>query len=367
MSTHSPATAADRPAAAEEFLKMTRRPGITLTEVLVALFIMAIGTLAILTLFPAGLITMGQALKDDRAAQCANQANAYMRWHWKEYVVGPRTEPYFLAMNNPGGSGIIQVPTGSPTPSYPVYIDPIGAFNTAASTQWLGDAGQGNGTNQTNIPRRSLNLINSDLLALRTCSLLDSFGYDPNGVPQAGADMRSLQYMWGWLVQRKDNREQAVVDLHVIVYDRRVHLFPPATPETTYVPQAAAADQTVVVFPATGAPPVQKGGWLLDATSTTIDPNTTPPTHYVPPDSPTIPTPLPPNYINPGPGVRNGNFYRVVSVTQNQTTGNVEVELQTPLKQDSGDARGLQPQHRRFVHLAGVYEVFDLPPLTAAE
>ena len=52
---------------------MTRRPGLTMTEVLVALFVMALGTIAILTMFPLGMLQMGQALKDE---QELNQALA---------------------------------------------------------------------------------------------------------------------------------------------------------------------------------------------------------------------------------------------------------------------------------------------------
>ncbi len=47
---------------------MTRRPAVTLMEVLIAMFIMAIGMLALLALFPVGAVSMAQALKDDRCA-----------------------------------------------------------------------------------------------------------------------------------------------------------------------------------------------------------------------------------------------------------------------------------------------------------
>src|SRR5687767_14983631 len=66
---------------------MTRRAGLSLIEVLAALFIMGIGTMAILTLFPLGALTMAQAIKDDRTAQAAASADAYMRWYWRHQVV----------------------------------------------------------------------------------------------------------------------------------------------------------------------------------------------------------------------------------------------------------------------------------------
>src|SRR5688500_2647042 len=50
------------------------RRGITLLEVLTAIFIMGVGLLAILTLFPLGALSMARAVRDDRAA--AAGANA---------------------------------------------------------------------------------------------------------------------------------------------------------------------------------------------------------------------------------------------------------------------------------------------------
>ena len=53
---------------------MRHRPGITLVEVLVAIFIMAIGLLAILTLFPLGALRMSESLQSDRTAAAASEA-----------------------------------------------------------------------------------------------------------------------------------------------------------------------------------------------------------------------------------------------------------------------------------------------------
>jgi prepilin-type N-terminal cleavage/methylation domain-containing protein len=51
-----------------------RRAGVTLLEVLVAIFVMGIGLLALLTLFPLGAISMAGAIQDDRAAHIAQDA-----------------------------------------------------------------------------------------------------------------------------------------------------------------------------------------------------------------------------------------------------------------------------------------------------
>jgi len=52
------------------------RAGITLVEVLVAIFTLGVGLLALLTLFPLGALEMAQAVKDDRAAKIAVDAVA---------------------------------------------------------------------------------------------------------------------------------------------------------------------------------------------------------------------------------------------------------------------------------------------------
>ena len=51
---------------------MRRRRGITLIQVLVAIFIMAIGLLAILTLFPLGVLRMAERAQNDRDAASAS-------------------------------------------------------------------------------------------------------------------------------------------------------------------------------------------------------------------------------------------------------------------------------------------------------
>src|SRR5438045_3145141 len=84
---------------------MTRRRGLSLTEVLVAL----------LTMFPLGALQMGQALKDDRTTQAAVNAKRYMQWYWKHYVVTPPSgstpDPFAKAMDNPTNDPT----TGNPT------------------------------------------------------------------------------------------------------------------------------------------------------------------------------------------------------------------------------------------------------------
>ncbi len=98
---------------------MTRRPsrpGLTLTEALVSLFVVALGLLSLLTLFPLGAMQIGQALKDDRAAQTAMQADGFLRMYWQTNVVEGTTERTGIreALVNPGVIGPITTTTMPP-------------------------------------------------------------------------------------------------------------------------------------------------------------------------------------------------------------------------------------------------------------
>ena len=60
------------------------RRAVTLTEVLIAIFLMGIGLMAILSLFPLGASQMAQALQDQRAAEAATTAAGIARSIWKQ-------------------------------------------------------------------------------------------------------------------------------------------------------------------------------------------------------------------------------------------------------------------------------------------
>src|SRR6516225_10384823 len=60
-----------------------RRRGVTLTEVLVAIFVCGLGLMALMTLFPLGAMNMAQAIKDDRCGHAAANATAVLRSVWR--------------------------------------------------------------------------------------------------------------------------------------------------------------------------------------------------------------------------------------------------------------------------------------------
>src|SRR5205085_9154401 len=62
----------------------TRRPGVTLMEVLIATGILAVGMLAIMALFPIGAVSMARAINQNRAADHAANSDAMFRYYWKK-------------------------------------------------------------------------------------------------------------------------------------------------------------------------------------------------------------------------------------------------------------------------------------------
>jgi prepilin-type N-terminal cleavage/methylation domain-containing protein len=412
---------------------MTRRNGLSLTEVLVALFIMAIGLIAILTMFPLGALQMGQALKDDRTAQSASNADGYIRWYWREYVLRTQQDAALAnALNNPNATKydgtspaqrpqafpqafpVTPVATTDPGPSYPVVVDPMGEYrpwnvapmSNAQQFDWVGGM-KGPGfpmgnpallnhptayppqVRQLRLPRRNLALVgsqgaNAAAYALRTCSLLDGMGYDSSGAgvnPQSSQVERDKRYNWLWVLQRPSNKVQDTVGVTVVVFEKRAHQYVPKNinPESVFEPYPYQPvtigppnnpqpnpfrpitgweiGETKLQFVQGQAPPVQKGGWICDVT------------------------------WSPGAGpqggkrvsgIRNCNFYRVVSVTDyTVTAGNplqtfavTGVELQSVLKPDSmSPANPVTGTgvHRLFLYMDGVAEVFERAPVTKAD
>src|SRR5262245_47013908 len=116
---------------------MKRHSGVTLIEVVAAIFITGIGLMALLTLFPLGALNMAQAIKDDRTAHAAANAQTI---HNMGLYVDPTggTTNYLPLRRDPLVRAAMTGPTGplpdltlDPTykgPGYPVFVDPIGVL-----------------------------------------------------------------------------------------------------------------------------------------------------------------------------------------------------------------------------------------------
>jgi type II secretory pathway pseudopilin PulG len=352
-------------------LSYHRRSGITLTEVLAAIFIVSIGLIALLAMFPMGAMQMAQAIKDEKCAQSAQHAEAYMRRFWLDSLT---TEPSLaqattntLANRNnsifsnpyapypngtvvgvnasafpPGYSATFRYPTSfqplnyliNPTPptfptadgnnpSYPVIIDPIGwESQLNVSTQhrwWVGGQDVLNG----GIPRRTLNSLRSipgnsrSALRIRATSLLDTMNFNEDGVPDPTEIQYSEQiYNWAFMLRRPVLRTNGTVQLHAIVYQNRAPDVP--TDETIYSASFIKGQPLVTVNYTGSRPPIRKGGWILDSSF---------------------------------PLYQHGHFYRVINITES-TANQLELELQIPALETATNGR--------LLLMDRVAEVFDL-------
>jgi hypothetical protein len=241
-----------------------RRTGVTLVEVLVAIFLMGVGMLALLTLFPVGAISMARALKDDRCATAAANADAVATAQDLRHdplVAAAYLNPF------PGSAAPAKSPVAAWSgPSYGVFVDPLGAAVFPSTVGALAGVTPG-------IPRTSMSLSNgparggtvlSPAEATRWCSLLDDVLFQADGTPDpsAGGVQRYGQYTWAWLLRQTRAGDPTVVEASVIVYrGRSVDL---VNGETTGAASGTLGSNTVTVT-GTGLN-LRTGTWILDTT-----------------------------------------------------------------------------------------------------
>jgi hypothetical protein len=216
---------------------MIRRPAVTLIEVLISMFIMAIGMLALLVLFPLGAVSMGQALKDDRCASTASMA-----------------ENVAIAMNVRHDSSVTTAFAGQPGLTL-LYVDPYGAIQALPN---LGGV----------IPRVSTSFVASAIVPIyaadRWFSLPDDIGFLEDGTPDTSSGFidRGRRYSYAYLLKQLSPN---MIQLYVVVYSGRpVNTL---TAEPTYTAVGTAGTNSIVVSP-TGTnpwpPTIKRGGWVLD-------------------------------------------------------------------------------------------------------
>lgn len=268
-----------------------KRPGVTLTEVLVAIFIMGIGMISLLVLFPLGGLKMSIAIKDERTAHCAANAEAIARMF--DLANDPAVFPKYTEKNPPANG-----------PSHPVYIDPLGVT--------LGSNTLGSGIARV-FPQKLVKTTEPYEPFRRWMTLLDDINFNEDGVPKlpGGILDRERRYTWAYLCRQvKATTPTGTppfsapdgIELTVVVYDRR----PEISAIGGQLPNEHACtasfqkgnDQATIAYSGT-PPPVRKGTWVLDSTLTPI----------------------------------NGYFYRVASVDDNGTN-TLTLSLTQPARAD---------------------------------
>jgi hypothetical protein len=330
----------------------TRRRAVTLIEALVAIFIAAIGLLSILALFPLGAIKMAQAIQADRAEYTVDKASAVaeafdIRRQILIYNPNPQLPNQYpdWFINNPVTNAVPgslnKLPFFYDGPGYPLYIDPIGS--NANMPLFVGPP-----PNATLIARQTVSFASSVRDSLYWFSLLDDIAFKNDG-PNSGlagsqvpmdnsvSVSRSNRYSYAYMLRRPRFIDPSIVDLSVVVYEKRP--IQAASNEFVYQPPAISAappnnavtgTSEVTLYYTTDRPPIRKGGWILDAT--VVDPATL---------SQNPPTPSP-----------QGFFYRVTDVTEVTTpaTG-IALQLDQPLRPGSAQ--------RVIVIMEGVVEVVE--------
>jgi hypothetical protein len=275
---------------------MQPRRGVTLTEVLVAIFVCGLGLMALMTLFPLGALNMAQAVKDDRAGHCAANATANLRMLWRVGLQSGTMDPTLQANLNNG----------------PVYLDPLG-FSIYGAASLPGG-----------IPRSTFPGVGF-IQAERWCTLLDDMDFNPDGTPIIlGTEVsRQGRYTWAWMIrwlnQGLEQPPARALEFAVVVYQNRPQNLNAAGlpageypyPGANFIPPNAVS----INYTAPNRPVIKKTGWILDAT----------------------------------PGT--GYFYRVESV---QDTGSqLILTTQNPLRGWAGPGLGT------VVYMENVVEVFE--------
>jgi prepilin-type N-terminal cleavage/methylation domain-containing protein len=314
-----------------------RRRGMTLMEVLIAIFVMAIGLLAVMSLFPFGAARMAVAIKSDRAGHAAANARALAT------ALNVRFDPAVTRNFN------LTLPAD--WPSNPVFADPVGYASYSANSGTKGFV-----AGNTSLPRSTLSVVTSpppglspSQAALRWCTLLDDITFGTDGTPYLSNSFvdRAGSFTWAWMIQRPKSGNAACATMSVVVFNQRpisgvgrMSGKEVAYPKSYVDPSNIGGGEgpikhtlVTLTWPQSGtpAPQISEGGWVLDAT----------------PDSKGVPT---------------GTFHRVVSVGDvvpyqfNAALQSLPLELGRPLTV----LPGTPP--RNIIVMDSVSEVMDCGP-----
>lgn len=263
---------------------MSRRSGLTLVEVLVAIFVMGIGMIALLTLFPIGVLQMAQAIRQDRCLRAAHAADTVSTLPLGLDATGAPTSIRYDAvmMNNAALVGAaaplygmdasffssyrIKAPVGGPLvmpeanpygPSYAVMVDPHGFLATQGLAlnvrPWVGGVGPVNGspTGTTGgLLRRPVSFTTAPRVPLalnQITAIKQSFSYPddivfnndpftgalPTGAPPPGTPtiasnvtnpytmMRDTPFSWTYVLQRPRAGDSSIVNCTIVIFENR--------------------------------------------------------------------------------------------------------------------------------------------------
>ena len=330
---------------------MRRRSGVTLLECLVAIFVMGIGLIALLTLFPIAALRMYVAIQSECTYQTGSNAMAIATLKGlpnDSVVLGTG---FYQNCGVPGAQNAL-----AESPSYPLYIDPVGvrtAFGTGSQSVIGGGAPGG----PAYIGRSSVSFVNnppagqtSTQAGYQWFTRLDDIDFE-SALPGTGNSnpgtprlllpgpnppvfTRSINYSYAFMCQRPRYADPSLVDVAVVVYNKRPLSMTAglSLPEYVYTNSTFnTGNSTIQInYGASVPPPVRLGDWVLDASPVTSGGNIVSAHAY---------------------------FYRAVGVTD--IGGNItEIETETPIRGFPINANA-NPNNGTIVILDGVAEVYQ--------
>ena len=309
------------------------RQGVTLLEVLVAIFIMGVGLLAILTLFPLGALSMARAVREDRAAAIAANEAA---WANAIDLRNDGATSAALGLTPPKIGTLTPKGPNPEGPGYPIYVDPtyvvlgsnrLGAVpgTLAPLPEWCATPG---------LRRISPSLVSQQpglqaQAIARWFTFQDEIQFDTLGspLPGGGSVTRPGTYSCAILARRPLSGNPTLTDISVIVYANRTTdslagespPFITARSNKPVPPNVLGSKNTNLIgldYTGRTKPIIRKGGWVLDTTYQEFNANNV--------------------QVQPGTGTFgtvNANFYQVASVTDTGPT-TINLELESPLLAD---------------------------------
>jgi prepilin-type N-terminal cleavage/methylation domain-containing protein len=228
------------------------RRGVTLLEVLIALFIMAIGLLALLTLFPLGALSMAQALQSDRALSASQLAAEYAEM--MDLFDDADVNTAFVTPP----PGYTQPPDDETGPSWPVLVDPFGYLVNPTPI--------GASPVSPGIARVRPVYATTPSLAARWFGLTDDLTFAPDATPAGGVVQRGGRYTWTYLLRRPRANTPSVVEMTIVVYSGRDTQT--GTGEQVYSVVGVRGESMLQLTYTTGQgkPALRSKSWLLDVT-----------------------------------------------------------------------------------------------------
>jgi pilin/secretion family protein with methylation motif len=291
---------------------MKHRSGVTLVEVLVAIFVMGIGLIALLTLFPIGMLRMARAIHDESSAQSAQNAHANAIVYNLSQDIDVNTDPNgnfnggrpYDVFDNPAprsplnNSANFLLKADPNFESYPIFVDPIGYYNVTGQAQnWVGGVPpttnrlpQTANSHHGGLRRRGttfvrldingnpLSVPNRNLQIYQSFTLWDDLVFDGvtnPGAPQsvAGTIMRDPRFSWGYTMQRPLSSDKSVVNCSIVIFDKRSlsisgngTLAENVYANNTYFNPGNQSITIDYTNPNVVPPPVRPGDWIMDVT-----------------------------------------------------------------------------------------------------